>query len=327
MRLHRQRIAREANHDSAARIEVRRGLNSRDDHNWRRRRILVDAHAQPERTRAHGLAGARINQPVQVVGEGQRRLVLGRRIHDRNGEERDVVRIVDRVLGQNQLVEERILRRTGRRIAKRIVFHKQVVVVEIDIDLPGHLREHAADSVHRLRNDGNDLRSQIQLEFDLQIRTVLERIAGDVRQRVDAAADQVDAIDVIRQRIHEPHHDFIREVADPQKARLDRTVVPHAVDRISEHAVKTATGQTDSVQCAGVDPLALVESERQIHQGIVTRIAVVQKTSATGADADELRTERKQATVLEPFHQQLSQLAMARRARCCPGSTGSRTVR
>jgi len=200
---------------------------------------------------------------------------------DRDGLVDHVVRRLYRVVGVDQLVEVGI-RRVNRR---------QVVVVEIDLDLRGPLGQNPAGGpIDRLRHDAQDLRTEIQLELPgvvLPVVLAVVRVVAQSKtvlaaQRSRSRAGDVDAVQVVRQVFGEAENHFAGRVAQPDIARFDHHVVRPAQNqgRVIDHrrsqpdlGVRIAHGIGGDGQGAGLG--GRVEDADQLGgRGLVARIRV-----------------------------------------------------
>src|SRR5690606_25909901 len=173
--------------------------------------ILVRADAQ-----AVGSRTAR--QQVQVAGKRQRDFVLRRVIRGTRRRKRYVIQIGGRIVGENEPIEVDVLRQRGI----------EIVVVEINIDLIAALRPLIADAIDGLRDNGDHLRSEIELEADGAIGAVVEGRASDVFERSGAGALDADLIEIVRQVLGKANDDLVGRFANADVPRSNDDLVADA---------------------------------------------------------------------------------------------------
>ncbi|MFV2068447.1 MAG: hypothetical protein ACC645_15865, partial [Pirellulales bacterium] len=65
------------------------------------------------------------------------------------------------------------------------------------------------DPFDRLRHDSHYLGAQVQFELADLVHTVIERLPQQVAERPTAAANDIDPIEIIRQRLGKAENDFV----------------------------------------------------------------------------------------------------------------------
>ena len=182
------------------------------------------------------------------------------------------------------MIEIGILRR--RRI--------QVVVVEIDNDLVSSLRYRRTNSLYRLRYDGQDLGTQVQLKLSREIFTTVEDFTTHIAQRSGGRPVDINPITIVRKRLSKTHDHFVRRFTQTQEARSDHDIV-----RRVQNAIGTSAGQLNRTQSIGVDDRVFIEAERQIGGRNVTQVAIVQQRTVVRLNADQLRARGEQQTIFK----------------------------
>ena len=236
--IHGSWIGRQTDPRRVARIEVgddrrQRGVG---DVRGGRERLFDRADSQTKRAVAqHAAVG--VHQSVQVLSKRQDGHVGLGIVQHRLGRYRQVVGVLDRVVRKNQLIEFRLDdRRTLRsshveRADPRVV---QIVVVEEYVDLIERLLQDArVVAKYGLRRHGNDLRPKVQLEMNDLVRAVIDPVLGQVVERYAVfiakrdvpGAEDVDLIQIVRQRIVESNDNLVGEIAGSDKTGLDHDVV------------------------------------------------------------------------------------------------------
>ena len=231
--------------DGGSGVKIGRRTHRRTHALRRRWDQLVRPHAQSKRARTDNRAGARrVLQQIQITGERQRRRVRRCVVVHTLRKDGDIVGVFDRVVGEDQPIETRILRRTLRRLTGRVVLDKQIVVVEVDDDLvPGLLENRVVRIVRignprdRLRDDRHHLRTQIQFEIDRDVVAVHVQIVarayegtpGYVPKRNDVVQLVTDAVDfdpvqIVWQGFGKAYDDLVLSgwIADPNVSRFDQ---------------------------------------------------------------------------------------------------------
>ena len=171
---------RKLHHRFVVRIEVRRGGDMWRQTLGRERGRFGGADPQTECSRPNHVAGDRVDQTVQILGECQHGSIGGRVIIHMDRFDDHVIRVADGVRREDQLIEIGILRRPRGRSPQIVVLDEQVIVVEVNLDLIPGLHDRAVGGArHRLRHHRDHLRSQIQRE----INRVLGGIAVAIVQR------------------------------------------------------------------------------------------------------------------------------------------------
>ena len=102
----------------------------------------------------------------------------------------------------------------------------QRVVIEIDLDRIAGLRQYArSTAVSRLRNDGNNLCTEIEIELERYINLAIESFTVDIPQGFRSSTDNRDAIQIVRQSLGKADDDLVGLFTDTDKTRCYRNIV------------------------------------------------------------------------------------------------------
>ena len=179
-------------------------------------RIVV---SNPQSQRGQGQrpsAGiGRIDQSIEVAFEGQRDTVEIRIVIHADGSERDVVAAVERVVGVDQLVINR-LDRLGR---------IELITIEINVnDVPQLLLGRPCVD-HRLWHNGLDRRTEIQVEPNASRDPAVECETCDIAKGKRTGAEDIDQIGIVRKGFGKPNDDFSLGIAQGDVGRGDQLIV------------------------------------------------------------------------------------------------------
>ena len=303
----------------AARVQVRCRLNTDVEQRRGTRRRSRGTDSQAERLRARRQA----RQQIQVRREGQCRLAdLTRRVvtvnHTRWLERefdailRDAVRVIGRVVGEDQLVERRIER-----------IRRRNLLVEIHLDLVARLLQRTTGQTSdRLSDHRLDLGPQVQTEFHamkIEITTGrIERLSEGIPQcdltvGYIVRGKHVHAVIIVQQSLREADENLVligyRVATDKPRSH------PHVVGRV-KHAVRSRANDVDrlvEISLCRVENLIDIKPQCQLRgSNVELGLAVeVQTVTVVRLDTHENGlSDRKQPTVLKLLQLHLALVQM-----------------
>ena len=177
--------------------------------------VVSNSQSQRGQGQGPGTGVGRIDQSVEVAFERQSDTVEIRIVVHADGSERDVVAAVERVVGVDQLVINR-LDRLGR---------IELITVEINVNDVPQLLLGRPGGDHRLWHNGLDRRTEIQVEPNASRDPAVECETCDIAKGKRTGAEDIDQVGIVGKGFGKPNDDFSLGIAQGDIGRGDQLIV------------------------------------------------------------------------------------------------------